>query len=399
MSDFIKTFKLKQHTPLIHFQHDQDGATLRATELKPKIDAWIIRQKTGIDLKKNRGKEAFEKAQKEVIAKLLESNPEWLVGGGKAQHPAFDYKLHIRAGKGQSYLVASNIARNMQEEYDRLKIPYLAGVPYFADNEPIKNRQLARAKRGIMYEDIHVEIVCFDDSLMAEVENALPYVFAYNNFGVRQSKGFGCFSLAYETVDDFEDLLREHPRYEKSFVYRFEGRFTPNLQKILGKIDGEYKILKSGFARDRSQMMEYFDEKGIEWEKPILKKELVLNKSLPAKNDYSNDPKRKYVRALLGVAELYEFPRDQEKIKITCAEDDQESDGTLVERFRSPITFKVFDNNIYMMPEAIPEEIWGRKFTFTNERKVSITLETPAKGSFDLDEFLENHRENTWDYV
>ena len=35
--------KLKQHTPLIHFQHDQDGATLRASEVKPKLDKYILR--------------------------------------------------------------------------------------------------------------------------------------------------------------------------------------------------------------------------------------------------------------------------------------------------------------------------------------------------------------------
>ena len=34
--------KLKQHTPLIHFQHDQEGATLRASEVKPKLDRFII---------------------------------------------------------------------------------------------------------------------------------------------------------------------------------------------------------------------------------------------------------------------------------------------------------------------------------------------------------------------
>ncbi len=33
---------LKQHTPLIHFQHDQEGATLRASEVKPKLDRFII---------------------------------------------------------------------------------------------------------------------------------------------------------------------------------------------------------------------------------------------------------------------------------------------------------------------------------------------------------------------
>ena len=35
-------FTLKQHTPIIHFQHDQEGATLRATEVKPKLDRFII---------------------------------------------------------------------------------------------------------------------------------------------------------------------------------------------------------------------------------------------------------------------------------------------------------------------------------------------------------------------
>ena len=34
--------KLKQHTPLIHFQWNQKGATLRASELKPKLDKFIM---------------------------------------------------------------------------------------------------------------------------------------------------------------------------------------------------------------------------------------------------------------------------------------------------------------------------------------------------------------------
>ncbi|MGB3465250.1 MAG: hypothetical protein WBA74_08270, partial [Cyclobacteriaceae bacterium] len=36
------TFTLAQHTPLIHFQHDQQGATLRATEVKPKLDQYLL---------------------------------------------------------------------------------------------------------------------------------------------------------------------------------------------------------------------------------------------------------------------------------------------------------------------------------------------------------------------
>ena len=64
------TVKLKQHTPLIHFQHDQDGATLRATELKPKLDKFLIEKKVfGEDCEK------------------------YLLSG---QGKAFDYKVKIK---------------------------------------------------------------------------------------------------------------------------------------------------------------------------------------------------------------------------------------------------------------------------------------------------------------
>ncbi len=39
---FIFTFHLKQHTPIILFQIEQEGATLIATKLKPKLDRFII---------------------------------------------------------------------------------------------------------------------------------------------------------------------------------------------------------------------------------------------------------------------------------------------------------------------------------------------------------------------
>ncbi|MCL5027632.1 MAG: hypothetical protein M1480_01295 [Bacteroidetes bacterium] len=41
MSDYKLTFKLKQHMPYIHFQHNHLGATLRASDLKPRIDKYL----------------------------------------------------------------------------------------------------------------------------------------------------------------------------------------------------------------------------------------------------------------------------------------------------------------------------------------------------------------------
>jgi hypothetical protein len=55
--------QLKQHTPIIHFQHDQAGATLRASEVKPKLDRFLIEmlivQKTSLLVIMNRLKIAL----------------------------------------------------------------------------------------------------------------------------------------------------------------------------------------------------------------------------------------------------------------------------------------------------------------------------------------------------
>ena len=55
-------FTLKQHTPLIHFQHDQAGATLRATEVKPKLDRFITEKITKLN---------GDKAKEKLIIKKL----------------------------------------------------------------------------------------------------------------------------------------------------------------------------------------------------------------------------------------------------------------------------------------------------------------------------------------
>ena len=81
MSKYKLTFKLKQHTPIIHFQHDQHGATLRATEVKPKLDRFLI-EKLQLTQKVN-GKEVPKPEFK-----------KWFINEGK-EHPALDYKMRF----------------------------------------------------------------------------------------------------------------------------------------------------------------------------------------------------------------------------------------------------------------------------------------------------------------
>lgn len=71
--DPILSFTLRQHTPHIHFQDTDPRATLRATEIKPKLDRFLI------------GK----------LGRIGNISPSWRVGREKAQSPALDYKLHF----------------------------------------------------------------------------------------------------------------------------------------------------------------------------------------------------------------------------------------------------------------------------------------------------------------
>ena len=376
--NFKEVYSLKQHTPLLHFQYKQDAATLRATELKPSLDHLVIERVSGLQ---------GEEAQNH----FRENHSHWLVGGGHNEHYALDYKIHIRARTKTEYLVSSSIPRYRREEYTRDQILFISGAPFFADNEPIKNRKLEEARRGVMYENVELEITCLDELLMKHIRSALPALFTFHNFGLRQSKGFGCFSLSSTTKQDFEDLLTL--RYPKALLYEFK-KSSPSLQQIFKKIDNEYKILKSGFAKDPSQLNEYFKENySIEWEKPVIKRELVKGRGVPSGKDYSKDRKYQYIRALLGVAELYEFPRDRKKINIKSAETDT------IERMRSPLTFKVFDGTIYLLNEGIPDGIYGKQFCFSNGLGC-ITLSTPSSDiKFELDDFLNKHLEESWIYV
>jgi len=394
MEKFKFNIQLKQHTPMFQFQHEQDGATLRGTEVKPKLDRFIIEKITG-----KKGKEAFKE--------MKEIHPAWLVGGAKGQHPALDYKLNITiVGKPDNYIVASSIPRHVREYYDnQTEQKYISNAPYFADNELIKNKKLDDKSLGkaIISDGVNLNFFSLHTDLNEQIKAALPIFFALENFGLRQSKGFGAFYPADASIDDFENAISKIcPDGTLRFTVRHRNE-DERIQNIFKKIDSEYKVLKGGFAKDPSQIMEYFEKEGVTWEKIAIKRELVKGRGIPRKEDYTADDETvKYVRALLGVAELYEFPRDNStKIEIKNIKLDPKlklDPDERIDRFRSPIIFKVFDDTIYITWREIPDELYNATFEFKNKStRHSIYIKTPSASTpLNLKDFIFNHVENTW---
>ena len=344
---------LKQHTPLIHFQHSQKGATLRATEVKPKLDRFVLtalgngNYEAGIEEAKNKG---------------------WLIGK-KCEHPALNYKIKIEAG----------------DNHD-IEIPYIGTrlknnkTVHECENYPmlLSNMGGKEDKEGLVnfsfYETIEVTITIINKNKAVEeeifdtIKSNIKLFFAHNNFGQRSSKGFGSFTVC--KINE-EDVSWKHAEvYDRVRFMRYKNVSTEidydTIKKIFDVIDFYWKWLKSGInytkrrcnngnitrsdadRYKKSYLYEYLKSKGKTWEKRKVKTGLNLECVRPAgETTVPNDNPAFFARAHLGCpinGFTYKIPQGillpNGKEKNETVEVSIEHNNANIERIPSPITFK-----------------------------------------------------------
>lgn len=350
------TVTLKQHTPLIHFQAEQEGATLRATELKPKLDKFLI---------KNAFKNDFDKYK------------EFLIGyPNKVRKEDFgdifplDYKVFIK------------LENRRKEFIEPLKSLYMGNMDNKKDStkEPIK----AIFNEG----DIEIEFFSFCKDVIDKIEMYIGKFFSVNNFGARQNKGFGSFY-----IKDDENLLDNIKEIKEKFLlikYNEDSDYSDMMKDVAiiyalmktGVNFPDYPIKKNKVL-DRSRgnrqsyhksfIFQYMLNKNIGNEKKFIK-EKFFRKELRIGKD---GQVKKYVRGLLGTCDGVTF-RDKRYGKIDYHSEE-------IERFKSPITFKIVDNVIAIIPEEIL--VYNKEFTISDRfNRESIYI--PSKNEFELKDFL-----------
>lgn len=411
--DHRTTVVLKQHTPIIHFQSYASGATLRASEVKPKLDRYIIEQLGGID-------------------NVSANHPEWLVGYGERVDaaklaPAFNYKMRFER-RGNVIVTEP-------------------GIYYGNSGDGVK--------ANYVYSDECVmTLVCFNSKLTAILLEHLEKFFIVTNFGRMQSKGFGSFTVSEINGKDITISNGAIPRilctnygaprcYSFSFAYPGKDGLKKQWEIGFNRIKTLYSVMKSGYNINgnyrKSFLFDYFHEKmSIGNEKELLKKEHVA----PWENKFGNyrpvqNPRvqenrkdtlgqgnrkdtlgqeshpNKYVRSVLGTGDHIDFisefypdnnPNQKTKYVIKIKHDyenknDKDAKKNAIERFPSPILFKIIDNRVYMIAKRINDVIFNKKFNFIKKRskyqrrfidnneKSFATAYTPE--SFDVDAFLE----------
>ena len=184
--------QLVQDTPMWHFQGAFDDCCLRATEVKPKLDRFLLAK--------------LDKGELSVNGCALTSRDDvpstWWANEDKT---AFNYKMRISAESRR--IIESQVPdldrRTGQQKTDR------NGKPVFRNLYPIYFARVGADETGDMelvrMSGIRVELIVSDDRLAECIAPIIPAFFASHSFGARQDKGFGC--LVLDRLDNCRGLL------------------------------------------------------------------------------------------------------------------------------------------------------------------------------------------------
>lgn len=356
MYDWQKEYKLVQHTPLIHFQHSEPHACLRATEVKPKLDRFLIEQ---LEKDDRFGDGRWKK---------------WFVGDGSQQ--SFDYMMRITPNSKQVDRTQS-IERAIARAEHRPPNASLHEIHknYFgnmASGNNIQDTIRETFKESLFYKDgLTLTIRCFIPELLTFIDEHIRGFFMMHNFGTRQRKGFGSF-----TVD-----ISTKPNEPKGFD--LVGKYCPNAYYC--KLDNDVNadalldavwvisaFLRSGFNRGegnyvRGFVFRYFqrEKNPLANDKAFVKQQVLRNVYNEATrgehlHPYGNNVRYRYVRGLLGTNENSRFCRAPNA--HTPVYDIYTHSAEGIERFPSPLLFKPIGKFVFILPQKMPDEIFGSEF-------------------------------------
>lgn len=350
-----------QHTSLIHFQANRGnvGATLRATELKPKLDKYLLNKFPGV-----------------VDPYVM-----------KKQSTALDYKVRIAPAQPAEVSDIPNrdplFFGNMGDDHE---------YKVFIDHD----------------REIKVTFICKDTNkapLLDIIKKNFYKFLEETNFGTRQSKGFGSF---YKTPDKKYCLSGDKlsQRLGKK-VYEFESK---DWEADIGVL---YSMLRSGLnIRNRNGTLFYAKsflflylkhQKKLQWDKKTIKQRFfgreLGNQQHQHRNDdivsFESDDKYLF-RDMLGLSteQSWRVP-----YRSTIKKEDAGRDS--IERFKSPIFFKPIKiepgkHKIFFWADDIEDDMYDHEFTIRN-RQNTFSLSTPPKSVFNLEEYLDwvfNHKNN-----
>ncbi len=293
---FYQDFVLIQHTPLLHFENLKN-ATIRLTELKSKLDKFLIREC------KDKGIEIEQSNRRKFLR----------------------YKVFLEIPD------AHNISIRKIEKKNKGYPLYFGNMGDDYDNNP-RYQSNVNGK-------LKIRFFCFDKTILNCIKENFEAFLANTNFGTRQSKGYGSFYL-YDKP--FNPALIKKP------VYKFSIEKT-NWVDAFSDIELFYRFLRQGINIPikgkplycKPAVFSYLKEKysNLEWEKRLIKQTCFSNQLKGQIKNHQNSDilqagnKTADIRDIFGLS-TEESWRSYNKAKI------KKSGINGIERFKSPLLIK-----------------------------------------------------------
>lgn len=351
MSEYKCTVSLEQYTPMLHFQWREDGACLRASEVKPKLDRYVIQYLA---------RRGFQPQDLPADwSDYDKDNPK--------THVALRYKMRFSATEK--------------------KVSSIAHPLYFGDMGSNRGRI-----KEVCFEQLSMSLICLSENrielpepngevtLMDILKSLLPAFFATHCFGTRSNKGFGSLRVTSIEGDKCNEKCNLAgllpPNCEKAFYMTYKKTCTSGYS-MLDNIYVISSLMKGGVqGRFKSQIHQFAHRENTGSEKDYIKSRIIWRVTHTEDAGDIGFEKYAFYRALLGLTENYTFPNIGRKVWVNCADKE-------IKRFPNPVVFKPDENGILVMVYSVPWKLRTAPFTFGGTRG---TIKPPQ--NFDLIGFI-----------
>lgn len=404
-NQFRITLALEAQSPMIHFQAREPGATLRASEVKPKLDRFLIGK-----LEKQLGK------TREELFEDKYCKPFFLPAPAGQKVFALAYSMQIFCEKPPTVVVIHNdrsLTKN-NPAYDPTVVP---DYPLYYANSGVKEPEEQRL--GVVSAPT-VFIRCFVPALRELIGAYLEEFFLVTNFGTMQSKGFGSFApKGYKPdVQQISRYLKEATGTNICLLMQGRPGKTPcDFSNHFRRIECFYHLMKSGYNNahkdpktgkqqidkltkkpippeyEHSYLFQYMHDLGLNNEKAWMKENKIspVFSSVPRPAAPPCTQPARYVRALLGTAGNVSYLKGGGgRMSVTISSKE-------FARVPSPIFFKIIGNYVFIAAFPVEYSLYGKPFEFSGYK--ADTLSTPALSDlggkpFDIADFLRQYADH-----